>query len=78
MKKEITKIFIDEIYSSTPKKKQSTNEIMYNHIDETCRIDLADFSDYKKSINKGFMYIIIIIDNFKKNFEGYTFEKKCG
>ena len=60
------KIFIDEIYSSPPRKNYSTNKIIYNHIDEIWSIDLADFSDYKTSNNKGFRYIFIVIDNFSK------------
>ena len=66
MKRDLTKIFIDEIYSKPPRKNYPTNKIVYNHIDEIWSIDLADFSDYKTSNNKGFRYIFIIIDNFSK------------
>ena len=66
MKKDLTKIFIDEIYSKQPKKNYPTNKITYNHIDEIWSIDLADMIDYKISNNKGFRYIFIIIDNFLK------------
>ena len=66
MKKDLTKTFIDEIYSKPPKKNFPTNKIVYNKIDEIWSIDLADFSDYKTSNNKGFRYIFIIIDNFSK------------
>ena len=64
--KDLTKIFIDEIYSKAPKKNYETNKITYNYIDEIWSIDLADFSDYKISNNKGYRYIFIIIDNFSK------------
>ena len=50
--KDITKIFIDEIYSTPTRKNYSTNKIIYNSIDEIWSIDLADFSDYKTSKNK--------------------------
>ena len=66
MKKDLTKIFIDEIYSTPPRKNFPTNKITYNYIDEIWSIDLADFSDYKTSNNKGFRYIFVIIDNFSK------------
>ena len=66
MKKDLTKIFIDEIYSKPPRRNYPTNKIIYNHIDEIWSIDLADFSDYKTSNNKGYRYIFIIIDNFSK------------
>ena len=62
--RDLTKIFIDEIYSTPPKKNYPTNKIVYNHLDEIWSIDLADFSDYKTSNNKGFRYIFILIDNF--------------
>ena len=65
-KRDSTKIFIDEIYSSPPKKNYPTNKIIYNHIDEIRSIDLADFSDYKTSNIKGFRYIFVLIDNFSK------------
>ena len=66
MKKDLTKIFIDEIYSTPPRKNFPTNKIVYNHIDEIWSIDLADMVDYKVSNNKGFRYIFIILDNFSK------------
>ena len=66
IKRDLTKIFIDEIYSNPPRRNYPTNKIIYSHIDEIWSIDLADFSDYKTSNNKGFRYIFIIIDNFSK------------
>ena len=33
MKRDLTKIFIDEIYSEASKKNYPTNKIVYNHID---------------------------------------------
>ena len=64
MKKDLTKIFIDEIYSSPPRKNCPTNKIVYNHIVEIWSIDLADMIDYKISNNKGFRYIFVIIDKY--------------
>ena len=65
-KRDLTKIFIDEIYSTPPKKNYPTNKIIHKHIDEIWSIDLADMIDYKISNNKGFRYIFIIVDNFSK------------
>ena len=64
MKKDLTKIFIDEIYKKPPSRINPTNKIIYNHIDEIWSIDLADMIDYKTSNNKGYRYIFINIDNF--------------
>ena len=66
IKKDLTKIFIDEIYSKPPRRNYPTNKITYNYIDEIWSIDLADMIDYKISNNKGFRYIFVIIDNFSK------------
>ena len=65
-KRDLTKIFIDEIYSKAPLRNYSTNKIVNNHIDEIWSIDLADMIDYKTSNNKGYRYIFIIVDNFSK------------
>ena len=52
MKKDLTRTFIDEIYSKPPKNNYETNKIVYNYIDEIWSIDLADMIDYKTSNNK--------------------------
>ena len=53
-KRDITKIFIDEIYSKPPKKNYPTNKIVYKGIDDTWSVDLLDFNDYKPANNKGY------------------------
>ena len=53
-KRDLTKNFIDEIYSKPPLRNYPTNKIVYNYVDEIWSIDLADFSDYKTSNNKGY------------------------
>ena len=64
MKKDLTRIFIDEIYSKPPKKNFPTNKIIYNHIDEIWSSDFGDMIDYKISNNRGFRCIFVTIDNF--------------
>ena len=64
MKTDLTEIFIDEIYSKKPMKKDPTKKIVSNHFDEIWSIDLEEFSDYKISNKKGFRYIFVIIDIF--------------
>ena len=44
-KRDLNKILFDEIYSSTPKKNDPTNKIIYNNVDEIWSIDLANFSE---------------------------------
>ena len=43
-----------------------TDKIVYGHIDEIWSIDLADMADYKTSNNKGFRYILVIVEIFSK------------
>ena len=66
MKRDLVKIFIDEIYSEPPIKNYPTNKIIYNHIDEIWSINLAGMIDYEISNNKSYRYIFIIIDNYSK------------
>ena len=66
MKRDLLKNFNDEICSKPPMRNYETNKIKYNHIDEIWSIDLADMVDYKKSNNKGFRYMFVIIDNYSK------------
>ena len=66
MKRDLTKIFIDEIYSKPPMRSYPTSKTTYKHIDEMWSIDLADMFDYKFLSNKGYRYVFVIIDNFSK------------
>ena len=66
MKKDLTKIIVDEIYSKPPNRNYPTNKIVKTHIDDIWSIDLADMVDYKISNNNGFRYIFVIIDNCSK------------
>ena len=62
MKKDLTKIFNNEVYSTPARKNCPTNKLVYNHIDDIWSIDLADFSDYKTSNKKIYRYSFIIFD----------------
>ena len=66
MKKNLTKIFIDEIYSKAPKKNYPTNKINIKSIDDTWSSDLLDMNDYGTKNIKGYRYILVVIDNFSK------------
>ena len=54
VKRDLIKIFIDEIYSKPPSRNYPTNKVIYNHIDEIWSVDLTDIIDYKISNNKGY------------------------
>ena len=66
MNKYLTKIFIDEINSRTPKKYNEINKKNFSQIVDIWSIDLPDMIDYEASINKRFRQIIAVIDIFSR------------
>ena len=60
------KKFINEIYSKPPKKYYPTNETDVYHIDDTWSLDILDLKDYGPENNRGYRYVLVIIDNFSK------------
>ena len=60
------KIFINEIYSRTPKKNYDTNKTEVYHIDEIWSLDILDLKDYGPKNNRGYRYVLVVIDNFSK------------
>ena len=60
------KKFIDEIFSSSPKKNYETNNTMIKSFDDNWSSDLLDVNDYGPENNRGYKYILVVIDNFSK------------
>ena len=60
------KIFIDEIYSKPPKKFYPTNKTNVYHIDDIWSLDILGLKDYGPENNKGYRYVLVVIDNFSK------------
>ena len=60
------KIFINEIYSKPPRKNYPTNKTDVHHIDDTWSLDILDLKDYGPENNRGYRYVLVIIDNFSK------------
>ena len=60
------KIFINEIYSKPPKKNYATNKTDVYHIDDIWSLDILDLKDYGTENNRGYRYVLVIIDNFSK------------
>ena len=65
-KRDLTKIFIDEIYGKPPLRNYPTNKTIIKSIDDTWSSDLLDMNDYSIKNNKGYRYILVVIDNFSK------------
>ena len=60
------KIIKNEIYSKPPKKNFATNKTDVYHIDEVWSLDIVDLKDYEPENNRGYRYVLVIIDNFSK------------
>ena len=60
------KIFINEIYSKPPKKYYPTNKTDVYHMDDIWSLDILDLKDYGSKNNRGYRYVLVIIDNFSK------------
>ena len=60
------KIFIKEIYSKGPKKIFATNKTDVYYIDDIWSLDILDLKDYGPENNRGYRYVLVIIDNFSK------------
>ena len=68
------KIFINEIYSKPPKRYYATNKTDVYHIDDTWSLDILDLKDYDSKNNKGYRYVLVVLDNFSKY--GWTISLK--
>ena len=60
------KIFINEIYSKQPRKNYATNKTDVYHIDDIWSLDILDLKDYGPENNRGYRYVLVVIDNFSK------------
>ena len=60
------KIFISEIFSKGPKKNHATNKTNVYYIDDIWSLDILDLKDYGPENNRGYRYVLVVIDNFSK------------
>ena len=66
MSQKHIKMFINEIYSKLPKKNYPTNKTDVYYIDDIWSLDILDLRDYGPENNRGYRYVLVIIDNFSK------------
>ena len=71
------KIFINEIYSKPPTKYYPTNKTDVYHIDDIWSLNILDLKDYGPKNNRGYRYVLVIIDNFSKIGWTFPLKKKC-
>ena len=60
------KTFINEIFSRGPRKNYPTNRTNVYYIDDIWSLDILDLKDYGLENNRGYRYVLVIIDNFSK------------
>ena len=60
------KIIINEIYSKGPRKSYPTNKTDVYYIDDIWSFDILDLKDYGPENNRGYRYVLVIIDTFSK------------
>ena len=66
MKGDLIKVFIEQVYSESSRKNNTTNKTTFNQIVEKWSTDLMDISDYKNSNNILYRCISVVIDNISK------------
>ena len=66
MTKKNNKKFRKEIYSKGPRKSNPTNKTDVYHIDDIWSLDILELKDYSPENNRGYRYVLVIIDNFSK------------
>ena len=57
---------ISEIYSKGPKRNYNTNKTDVYHIDDIRSLDILNLKRYGPENNRGYRYVLFIIDNFSK------------
>ena len=60
------KTFINEICSKPPKKNYVTNKTDVFQFDDIWSLDILDLKNYGPENNRGYRYVLVIIDNFSK------------
>ena len=60
------KKFINDIYSKPSEKYYVTNKTNVYHIHDIWPPDILDFKDYGPKNNRGYRYVLVVIDNFSK------------
>ena len=66
MTRKNIKIFVSEKNSTGPKKNYDTNKTDVYHVHEIWSLDILDLKDYGPGNNRGYRYVLVIIDNFSK------------
>ena len=58
--------FIDENYFKAPKKTTPLTKTDVFHINDTRTLDILDLKDYGLESNRGYRYVLVVIDKISK------------
>ena len=76
MAQKSIKKFIHAIYCKGPKRNYITNKTAVYRIDDVWSLDILDLKDYGPRNNRGYRYVLAIIDRFSKFGWTVPFKKK--
>ena len=66
MTQKTIKRFINEIFSKPSKRNYPTNKTDVYHIDDIWSLDKSHLKGYGHEKNRGYRYVLVIIDNLSK------------
>ena len=66
MNQKTIEIFINEIYSKPPKNNYATKKTDVYFIDDIWILEILDPKDYGPENERGYRYVLVIIDIFSK------------
>ena len=66
MIQKTTNLFKNQVHSKGPKKVYPTNKTDVYHTDDIWSLVILDLKDHSSENNRGYRYVLVIIDNFSK------------
>ena len=66
MAQKTKKRFIKEVCSKLPKKNFPTNQTDVYRMDAIWILDILDLKDYGPENNRGYRFVLVVIDSFSK------------
>ena len=60
------KVIVNELFSKPVKKHYATNETDVSHTDDIWSLDNLELKDYGPENNRGYRFVLVIIDNFSE------------
>ena len=66
MTQKTIKNFKNQLFCKPPRKIYPTNKTDVYHVDDLWSLDFLDSKDYGPENNRGYRYILAVVDNFSK------------